>query len=142
MSSPLASSIQEGKPWLDRFTRREYEKAFRAYGDTYGPACLAQIEANADGLDALADSVLNELEEGRKKKRFWNRGAQAFDEQQTVIKYLTPTLLEQGQEAFSNCLHDAWCRRWPKERYEQASYERLRKGFVNMILGIAIPDKD
>ena len=140
MSSPIASAIREGRPWLDRFTRREYEKAFRSYVDTYGAACQAEI-ASADP-QVLAEAVLDELAEGRKNTRFWNRGAHAFDEQQTVIKYLTPMLLELGEESFSNYFHDAWCRRWPKDCYQQANFEHLRKGFVNVILGIRIPEKD
>ena len=142
MSSPLATAILEGRPWLDRFTRREYEKAFHAYMDTYAADCRAQIEEAVDSLPALAEAVLDELEAGRKKERFWNRGTQAFDQQQTVIKYFTPMLLNLEQAAFSDCFQAAWCRRWPKERYEQASYERLKKGFVNVILGITIPEKD
>ncbi len=79
--------------------------------------------------------MLDELEAGRKTQRLWNRGARRFDEKQTVVKYLTP-LLREGERAFSDCLHSAWCERWPKDPYEQASVEELRKGFQNIILGI------
>lgn len=142
MSSPLATAIQDGKPWLDRFTRREYEKAFRAYVDTYGATSHKQIEEAGEALSALAEAILDELEENRKHARFWNRGSLSFDQQQMVIKYCVPMLLEQGDEAFVNCFHEAWCRRWPKERFQTATYEQLRKGFVNVIMGIMIPDKD
>lgn len=142
MSSVLAEAIQKGRPWLDQFTRREYEKAFRSYVQVYGSPCHGEITKAADALPALAESVLDELEEGRKRIRFWNRSTQVFDEQQTVIKYFTPMLLEQGDTAFADCLHDAWCRRWTKYAYEQASFEQLRKGFVNVILGITMRDKD
>lgn len=142
MSSPLASAIREGRPWLDRFTRREYEKAFRAYMDLYGAGCRQQIDDSGDRLQELAEEVLDELAESRRKARFWNRSTLAFDQQQTVIKYFTPMLLELEQAAFSDVFHAAWCRRWPNARYEQADYARLRKGFVNVILGITIPEKD
>lgn len=142
MSSPLASAIREGRPWLDRFTRREYEKAFRAYMDLYGADCQQQIDNSGDRLQELAEEVLDELAESRRKSRFWNRSTLAFDQQQTVIKYFTPMLLELEQAAFSDAFHAAWCSRWPNARYEQADYARLRKGFVNVILGITIPEKD
>ena len=142
MSSALAAAIREGRPWLDRFTRREYEKAFRAYLDTYGEPCRREIEEAGDALPALAEALLAELEEGRRQTRFWNRSTQAFDEKQTVVKYFAPMLLELDQAAFADCLHEAWCRRWPSDGYEQASYAELRKGFVNVILGITLKDKD
>ena len=141
MSIALVSAIQSGRPWLDRFTRREYEKAFREYTGTYADLCLAEIEASRDALPALAEAVLDGLEAGRKKQRFWNRGAQSFDEKHTVVKYLTPMLLQQGEAAFSDCLHAAWCRRWPKDDYGQASFEELRDGFQNVILGITFKEK-
>ena len=142
MSSALAAAIREGRPWLDRFTRREYEKAFCAYMETYGEPCRREIEEVGDALPALAEALLTELEEGRRRAHFWNRGTQAFDEKQTVVKYFVPMLLELDQSAFADCLHEAWYRRWPTDGYEQASYEKLRKGFVNVILGITFKDKE
>lgn len=142
MSSALAAAIRDGRPWLDRFTRREYEKAFRSYVQTYAHACRKEIEEAGDALPALAEALLDELEEGRRRTRFWNRSTQSFDEKQTVIKYFVPMLLEQGDAAFACCLHEAWCRRWPRDSYEQASFEELRKGFVNVILGITFKDKE
>ena len=100
MSLPLTAAIQNGRPWLDRFTRLEYRKAFRAYMDQYGKDCLALIQ-NAQDPEVLAEEVLGELEAGRKKLRFWNRGERIFDEKQTVIKYFAPMLLELGCEDFA-----------------------------------------
>lgn len=140
--SAIGSAIREGRPWVDRFTRREYAKAFRSYVDTYWEACHAEISAAGDGLPALAEAVIDELEEGRRRTRFWNRGAQAFDEKHTVIKYFVPMLLQRGEDSFAECLREAWCRRWPKDPYAQATYEELQKGFVNVIMGIQLPDKD
>ena len=141
MSTPLASAIQEGRPWLDRFTRREYAKAFRAYVDAYGNDCHAQIETAADPAE-LAEALLDELAQGRKQERFWNRGAKVFDEKQVVIKYFTPMLLQQGDEAFAEQFRQAWISRWPKDSYEHATFEQLNKSFVNVILGITIPNKE
>ena len=132
MSLPLTAAIQNGRPWLDRFTRLEYRKAFRAYMDQYGQDCLALIQ-NAQDPEALAEEVLGELEAGRKKLRFWNRGERIFDEKQTVIKYFAPMLLQQGDEAFAEQFRQAWSRRWPKDSYEHATFEQLNKSFVNVI---------
>ena len=142
MSSPITAAIQEGRPYLDRFMRREYEKAFRAYEKAYWGPCLQALDAAREDLPALAEQVLDELQEGRRRTRFWNRGAQSFDEKHTVIKYLAPMLLEHGEEAFAQLLKDAWCHRWPKDPYEQTSFGELRKGFVNVILGIQLKDKN
>ena len=141
MSLPLTAAIQNGKPWLDRFTRLEYRKAFRAYMDQYGKDCLALIQ-NAQDPDALVEEILCELEAGRKKLRFWNRGERIFDEKQTVIKYFAPMLLELGCEDFAQSFHTAWNRRWPKDPFEYVPYEQLSKSFVHVILGIAMPNKD
>ena len=141
MSSPLAAAIQNGKLWLDRFTRREYAKAFRAYLEQYGKSCLALIQ-NTDDPAALAEQTLDELEAGRKKLRFWNRGATVFNEKQTVITYFAPMLLELGCEDFAEMFRTAWIRRWPKDPYEYGSFEQLNKSFVNVILGITMPNKD
>lgn len=141
MSVTLVSAIRDGRPWLDRFTRREYAKAFREYTLTYAEGCLAEIEASREALDALAEAVLDGLEAGRGKLRLWERGAQRFDEKSTVVKYLTPMLLQQGESAFSDCLHEAWLRRWPKDEYGQASFEELLDGFQNVILGFTFKQK-
>ena len=141
MSSPLAAAIQNGKLWLDRFTRREYAKAFRAYMEQYGKSCLALIQ-NTDDPVALAEQTLDELEAGRKKLRFWNRGATVFNEKQTVITYFAPMLLELGCEDFAELFRTAWIRRWPNDPYESGSFEQLNKSFVNVILGITMPNKD
>lgn len=138
MKSAICTAIQEGRPYLDRFTRREYTKAFREYEKTYWEGCHKELEENRENLQQLAIRVINELEEDRRRTRFWNRGAKAFDEKQTVIKYLAPMLLEHGENAFADCLRDAWCRRWPKDTYEYATFETLKDAFLNVILGIQL----
>jgi hypothetical protein len=86
--------------------------------------------------------VLEELEQVRKREHFWNRGAKVFDEKQMVIKYFAPMLLQQGDEAFAEQFSQAWSRRWPKDSYEHATFEQLNKSFVNVILGITMPNKE
>lgn len=138
MKSAICTAIQEGRPYLDRFTRREYTKAFREYEKTYWEGCHKELEENRENLQQLAIRVINELEEDRRRTRFWNRGAKAFDEKQTVIKYLAPMLLEHGEDIFADRLRDAWCRRWPKDTYEYATFETLKDAFLNVILGIQL----
>ena len=141
MSNPLCAAIQNGGLWLDRFTRREYRKAFREYSSVHKESCLSIIQS-ADDLPGLAETTLDELEAGRKKLRFWNRGEVIFQEKQTVIKYFAPMLLDSGCEEFAELFRNAWNRRWPKDPYEHTTFELLDKSFVNVILGIAMPNKD
>ena len=136
--SPIVAAIQKGRHWLDRFTRLEYRKTFAEYVKTHWERCRPQLEEYRDNPAALAEQILDELEADRKKIRFWNRGAEIFDEKQTVIKYLCPMLLQKGEEEFARSLRDAWCRRWPKDPLEIASYEELDRSFVNVILGITL----
>ncbi len=141
MSSPLSAAIQNGQFWLNHFTRREYEKAFHAYMDQFSKDCLTLIQSTDDPT-ALAETVLGELEAGRKNARFWNRSEVIFNEKQTVIKYFAPMLLELGCQEFAEVFRSAWNRRWPKDPYEHATFEQLNKSFVNVILGITMPNKD
>lgn len=141
MSSPLVAAIEDTHPWLDRFTRREYAKAFRCYVDLHGDACLALIRSATDPM-VLAVETLDELEAERKKLRFWNRGGIIFDQKQTVIKYFAPMLLQLGCGEFAEALRAAWNKRWPKDPYDHATFEQLSSSFVNVILGITMPNKD
>lgn len=138
MKSAICTAIQEGRPYLDRFTRREYAKAFREYEKTYWEGCHKELEENRENLQQLAIQVIDALEGDRRCTRFWNRGAKAFDEKQTVIKYLAPMLLEHGEDIFAGLLRETWCSRWPKDPYEQTTFEALREAFVNVILGIQL----
>lgn len=139
--SPIVAAIQKGRRWLDRFTRWEYRKAFPEYVQTHWERCRRQLEEHRDDPAALAEQVLDELEDSRKKMRFWNRGADIFDEKQTVIKYLCPMLLQEHEEAFACALRDAWCQRWPRDPFEIAGFEELNRSFVNVIMGITLKDE-
>jgi len=138
--SALGTAICKGRHWLDRFTRREYQKAFAEYTALYREGCLAQLEAHRDAPDALAEQVLQELEGFRHQTRFWNRSAEVFDQKQMVIKYLSPMLLQLGEDAFAGALQRAWQRRWPKDPYEMASFDDLNRSFLNVIMGITLKD--
>lgn len=141
MSSPLVAAIEDSHPWLDRFTRREYAKAFRGYVQIHGDACLSLIRSAADTM-ILAEETLDQLEAERKKLRFWNRSGIVFDQKQTLIKFFAPMLLQLGCEEFADALKTAWNNRWPKDPYDHATFEQLNGSFVNVILGITVPNKD
>lgn len=136
----LGSAICKGRHWLDRFTRREYKKAFGEYTALYRDGCLAQLEAYRDDPETLAEQLLQELEDFRRGSRFWNRSAEIFDQKQMVIKYLSPMLLQLGEDAFAGMLQQAWRRRWPKDPYEMASFDDLNRSFLNVIMGITLKD--
>lgn len=129
--------------YLKRFEIREYSKAFREYMETCGDAvekeiCAAEASGGTEGLNALAADVLNELERRWKAQRFWNRAAAKADSKQMILVYLSPMLLEKGGACalFAQLLRDGWAARWPKDAYAIADYQKLRKGFRNVILGV------
>lgn len=138
--SAIGSAIRDGRCWLDRFTRREYRKAFREYTAAHWEGCRMQLDAGREDPAALACQVIAELEEALRKVRFWNRGTERFDQKQMLIKYFCPMLLAHGEEAFARALQEAWGKRWPKDSFGIASYEDLDKSFLNVIMGIALKD--
>lgn len=148
MNGELLTAVQAGRIWLDRFTRREYPKAFKEYTARFGPVYLAAIQDAAKGgesaLQALADGILDGLAEGWRRQHFWNRSSVMVNEKQMMVNYLSPMLLEleapEGSH-FAELLRDRWAARWPKDKYAVATYAQLRGGFRNSILGIDFAGK-
>lgn len=143
----LCAAIREARPYLDRFTRYNYTAAFREYTERFGPLYI-QVVRETDGSEAalrkMADAVLDQLESGWKKQRFWRRAAVQVDEKQMMVDYLSPMLtgLEEplcGQLASILC--GAWAERWPKEAYRIASYAEILDGFRYCILGIDLTNR-
>lgn len=147
MSKELLAAIQTGRTWLDRFTRRDYPKAFKEYTAQFGPAYLEAVQAaggDETALQALADEVLDGLETGWKRQRFWNRSSVTVNEKQMIVDYLTPMLLEQAETdcpRFAALLQERWAVRWPKDGYGTATYAQLLGGFRYSILGIDLANK-
>lgn len=147
MSREILDAVQTGRTWLDRFTRREYPKAFQEYTARFGPAYLEAVRAAGGeeaALQALADEILDGLEAGWKRQRFWNRSSVMVNEKQMVVDYLTPMLLEQtGTDCprFAALLRDRWAARRPGDEYATASYAKLLGGFRYSILGIDLANK-
>ena len=143
MDQYLLSAVQDGKRWLERFTIKGYPAAFQAYSSQYGPPYREAVRAaerrdGENGPAVLARELLDALEEGWKRARFWNRSARRFDEKRVITVYLSPMLLELGETAFANALREEWDRRWPKDTYKITTYQKLKKSFRNAIMGIEI----
>lgn len=137
----LLTAIQDGKPWLDRFTGKEYNKAYEEYRAKYAPlfreAALADGE---EGIEALAEVLLDGLAEGWKRQKPWNRSLAMLNDKQMIVCFLSPVLMEDPVCAsLEEKLREGWAARWPKEAYRAASLEKIRKGFRPTFLGITLP---
>ena len=136
----LCAAVQEAPYYNERFTRREYRDAFRSYTERFGPLYMNAVrEAEADGLAALAEQLLDALAAGWKRQRPWNRSMAQAREKQMLVTYLSPMLLgleEPLCQTLAEQLRDAWNARWPKDAYQITTYARLQEGFRNVILGI------
>lgn len=137
----LAAAIRETY-YLKLFDRHQYAKAFQEFMDRFGPLYREEIlSAGEEGMAPLAKALMDELENGWRRQRFWNRSAAQVNEKQMLVTYLSPMLL--GLEpplctAFAKALRDEWGSRRPKDTYRIASYTTLSKGFRNTIMGIDV----
>ena len=143
----LCAAVWEAPAWLPRFRRKEYPKAFQEYQDRFGPL-YAQAVAEAGGdlaaLEQLANEILDALEAGWKRRRFWDRSAVRVEEKQVIVSFLSPMLLEQPDPLcgrLAGMLRQGWADRWPKDAYQMTTAEVLQKGFRNSILGIDLEGK-
>ena len=135
----LLGAVQDGKPWLARFTGKEYGRALQDYRDQYGP--LFREAALADGEEAaLADVLLDGLAEGWRRQRPWNRSLVQMEDKQMIVCFLGPMLMEDPVCApLEEKLREGWAARWPKEAYQSAPREKIRKGFRPTFMGITLP---
>ena len=141
MNDALLSAIRDRKAWLERFTRTEYEKAFLEYQRQYGPLYREAVRETDGNPAALAAEIVDELERGWKREAFWKRSSRRFEEKQMVFLYLSPALLEVGEEAFAECLREEWRKRWPKDAYEVVTWRKLKKGFRLTIMGFEVGNR-
>ena len=137
----LLAAIQDGKPWLERFNGKEYDKAYQEYRAKYAPlfreAALADGE---EGMEALTEVLLDGLAEGWKRQKPWNRSLAMLNDKQMMVCFLGPMLMEDPVCApLEETLREGWAARWPKEAYRAASQEKIRKGFRPTFLGISLP---
>lgn len=137
----LLAAIQDGKPWLARFTGKEFDKAYQEYRERY--AALFREAALADGeegIEALTEVLLDGLAEGWKRQKPWNRSLAMLNDKQMIVCFLGPMLMEDPVcTPLEEKLREGWAARWPKEAYQAASLKKIRKGFRPTFLGIALP---
>lgn len=150
----LCAAVQAPKEWMRGFNRREYPGIFRKYRETYGPVYAAAVrgcEGDLEKLERLADDILDGLENGWKRQRFWNRTAARTDERQMVIVFLSPMLMEESDPMcgrLAGMLRQRWADRWPRDEYHLTTFEVIQGGFRNAIFGIDLagkhidPDRD
>ena len=143
----LCEAVWGAREWLDHFNRREYEKYFKLYTERFG-GVYAQAVRNTDGdevkLQMLAQAVLDGLEAAWKRQRFWNRAALRIDEKQVIVNYLSPMLMELPDAKcgrLAGMLRQEWAQRWPKDTYQMTTFEVLKNGFRNSILGLDLSGK-
>lgn len=143
----LCAAVWEAPEWLPRFRRQEYLKAFREYQEKFAPLyaqAVRETEGDLEALERLSNEILDGLEDGWKRQRFWNRTAVQVDEKQCVVKFLSPMLLEQPDPLcgrLAGMLRQNWADRWPKDSYQITTAEVLQNGFRNSILGIDLLSK-
>ncbi len=130
----LLAAVRDGGPWLERFTRPRYAGAFQDYTAQYGALWRTALRETEDPA-RLAEDLIDAMEAGWKEERFWNRSVRRFEEKRMLLTYLSPMLLELGEEPFAACLRDAWNRRRPQDTYTYVSFAELNGGFRNAILG-------
>lgn len=138
----LCRAVQETRPWIDNFRKRTYEKAFRDYTERFGASYLEAVgETGENGLDGLAGQILDGIEAGWKRQRPWNRAAVRVMEKQMAVDYLSPMLLDLPEpmcHSLCELLREEWAARRPREAYGTATYEELRRGFRDTIMGIEL----
>lgn len=148
MSEPrieaLAAAIQDGKPWLQRFTAKQYAGALEDYRSRFGPLYReAALAAGEENLPALADTLLDALAEGWARQRPWNRSVARINDKQILVCFLSPILLEDPACApLAEGLQRRWAARWPKDAYQTVTAAKLQKGFRATFLGIPLPSRD
>ena len=137
----LLAAIQDGKPWLSRFNGREYDKAYQEYRAQYGPLFREAVLADGEeGVEALTEVLLDGLAEGWARQKPWNRSLAQMEDKQMLVCFLGPVLMEDPDCAvLEEKLRKGWAARWPKEAYQAAPLEKIRKGFRPTFLGISLP---
>ena len=139
----LLQAIRHGRPWIDSFTRFAYRDAFGQYRTRFEPVYAGAVQAY-ESVEKLAGQIVDGIEMGWQRERFWNRSAARVDDKMMLVAYLTPMLLA-SQEVRCHDLAQAICAAWnkkfPENPYETADYAAILDGFRNSIMGFDFESK-
>ena len=144
----LCAAVQEAHTYEKQFTRQAYPGAFRAYTEQFSGVYLTAVRETAGeetAMTALADALLNQLESGWRRQRFWNRGGVRANEKQMVVRFLSPLLLgleEPLCARFAAVLRDRWAARWPEDAYETAADQEINSGFRYTLMGFEMREPE
>ena len=62
-----------------------------------------------------------------------------MNDKQMLVTYLSPMLQKlEGGAVLADLIRDGWAARWPKDAYQNGSFEELLGGFRNTFLGFEI----
>lgn len=89
-------AVQDGKPWIKRFTKKEYAQAFAEYTARFGPLYEAAL-AKPESLPALAEELLDGIAAGWQRQRPWNRTVALMNDKQMLVTYLSPHAAKAGR---------------------------------------------
>ena len=139
----LLKAIRHGRPWIDSFTRFAYRDAFNQYRAMYEPVYVGAVQAY-ESMEKLAQEIVDAIETGWKKEKFWNRSAARVDDKMMLVAYLTPMLLASQEvrcHELAAAICTAWNEKFPQNTYETADYATLLDGFRNSIMGFDFEGK-
>ena len=139
----LLKAIRHGRSWINSFTRFAYRDAFGQYRTAYEPVFVGAVQAY-ESAEKLAGEIVDAIEAGWQKERFWNRSAARVDDKMMLVAYLTPMLLASQEtrcHQLAAAICQAWNRKFPKNTYETADYETVLDGFRNSIMGFDLEGK-
>ena len=139
----LLKAIRHGRPWIDSFTRFAYRDAFNQYRTMYEPVYVGAVQAY-ESMEKLAQEIVDAIETGWKKEKFWNRSAARVDDKMMLVAYLTPMLLASQEvrcHELAAAICGAWNEKFPQNTYETADYDTLLDGFRNSIMGFDFEGK-
>ena len=138
----VLEALQDREPYLDGYGYGTYPAAYAAYAEKFAPL-FSQAVQESDDISELAERLLDELAEDVKKQSIFARGRVRGDQKMILAVYLSPMLLaspESKCRELAQTLCDQWKKRYPKDAYCLAKYERIAGGFHRKILGFRIEE--
>ena len=135
--SPLAAPLTNGARWLSEFNKQAYERAFAAYCAMHRQTIARALEDNTP--QALAETMYREVEAYWNTKRWGRRNAVA-EGRMLATMFLSPMLLEMGEEAsaLAEALRQCWASHGMP--YALSTKEKLCKSFSMNFCGFPLKE--